>query len=385
MAFGLDYSMGMPPVADMKAAGVAFVCRYVGYFSGYNLNAIATPQGKCLTPGEAKTLLAGGMSPVSNYEWYATRPIDDGNGNRWTAEQAYTAGAWDAHTGNAIHLGCGGPSTAAIYLSGDWDFNTNTDGPLVAAYFKGAASAIGLARIGAYGGYWLIKFLFDNGLITYGWQTYAWSGGQWDPRAHIQQYSNGVNMSGLEVDYDRSIKSDYGQWTQGGTMVPANWKDANNILTAPNGVVVVRGFRDYVLNHNWDPANWPLAAEFSTGQLEASNTSIGAGDQQIFRWSMLGWTTIRGVFFEWIGQELAYIRQQVQRYAAQIQQLQAQAQTDAAQIAQLKAELAAAQTPTVQGVDPAAVKSFQTSAALKAHALVQGAQDLEAFITTTQV
>src|SRR5258708_19202113 len=190
------------------------------------------------------------------------------------------------------------------------------------------------------------------------------SGGQWEPRAHIQQYNNAVNMSGLEVDYDRSIKSDFGQWTQGGTMIPTGWHDANNILTAPNGVVVVRGFRDYVLNHNWDPANWPLAAEFSTGQLEASNTSIGAGDQQIFRWSMLGWTTIRGVFFEWIGQELAYIRQQVQRYAAQIQQLQAQAQTDAAQIVQLKAELAAVQTPTVQGVDPAKVADRLTALGL---------------------
>ena len=380
MAFGLDYSGGMPQVADMKAAGVAFVCRYVGYFSGYNLNAIATPQGKCLTPGEAKTLLAGGMSPVSNYEWYASRPIDDGFGNRWSTDQAYSAGVWDAHTGNTIHVGCGGPSTAALYLSGDWDFNTNTDGPLVAAYFKGAASVLGLARIGAYGGYWLIKFLFDNGLITYGWQTYAWSGSptQWDPRAHIQQYANRMNMSGVEVDYDRSMKSDYGQWTQGGTMVPAGWKDANNILTAPNGVVVVRGFRDYVLNHNWDPGNIPLAAEFGTSLLESSNPSLGGGTQQLFNWTMLGWTSARGVFFEWGVRELAFCRQQVQSKATQIQQLDAQ-------IAQLKAELAAAQQPTVQGVDPVAVKAFQTSAGLKAHALMPGAQDLEAFVTTTQV
>src|SRR5258708_21451598 len=261
MAFGLDYSGGMPAIDAMKAAGVAFVCRYVGYFSGYNMNAIATPQGKCLTPGEAKTLLASGMSPVSNYEWYATRPIDDGFGNRWTTDQAFAAGVWDAHTGNAIHVGCGGPATAALYLSGVWDFNTSTDGPLVASYFKGAASVLGLARIGAYGGYWLIKFLFDNGLITYGWQTYAWSGGQWDSRAHIQQYSNGVIMSGQSVDYDRSIKSDYGQWTQGGTMGPTGWHDDGTTLTAPNGVKVVHGFRDYVLAHNWDAANEPVMAE----------------------------------------------------------------------------------------------------------------------------
>src|SRR5258708_6386867 len=352
MAFGLDYSMGMPPISDMKAAGVAFVCRYTGYFSGYNLNAIATPQGKCLTPGEAKALISSGISPVSNYEWYATRPIDDGFGNRWTTDQAFNAGVWDAQTGNTIHLACGGPTGAALYFSADYDFNTNIDGSLVAAYFKGATSAIGLARMGGYGSYWLIKYLFDNGLITYGWQTYAWSGGQWDPRAHIQQYNNGVIMSGLEVDYDRSIKDDFGQWTQGGTMVPQGWTDHGTTLIAPNGVHVVHGFRDYVLAHNWDAANEPVMAEFGTSLLEASNPSLGGGSQQLFRWSMLGTTRQRGVFFEWLGQELAFCRQQVQSKAAQIQQLQAQAQTDAAQIAQLKAELAAVPPPTVQGVDP---------------------------------
>ena len=369
MAFGLDYSGGMPAISDMKAAKVEFVCRYTGYFSGYNMNAIATPQGKCLTPGEAKTLLAGGMSPVSNYEWYATRPIDDGFGNRWTTDQAFNAGVWDAHTGETIHVACGGPASAALYFSADYDFNTNTDSPLVAAYYKGAASVLGLARIGGYGGYWLIKYLFDNGLIAYGWQTYAWSGDgkggiYWDPRAHIQQYNNAVIMSGLEVDYDRSMKSDFGQWTQGGSMVPTGWHDDGTTLTAPNGVKVVHGFRDYVLAHNWDAANEPVMAEFGTSLLEASNPSLGGGSQQLFRWSMLGYTTQRGVFFEWLGQELAFCRQQVQSKAAQIQQLQAQAQTDAAQIAQLKAELAAAQQPTVQGVDPAKVADRLTALGL---------------------
>src|SRR5258707_424072 len=380
MAFGLDYSGGMPLIADMKAAGVAFVCRYTGYFSGYNLNAIATPQGKCLTPGEAKTLLASGMSPVSNYEWYASRPIDDGFGNRWTTDQAFNAGVWDAHTGNAIHVGCGGPTGAALYFSADYDFNTNTDSPLVAAYFKGIASVIGLARTGAYGGYWLIKFLFDNGLITYGWQTYAWSGSptQWDPRAHIQTYAHRMNMSGLEVDYDRSMQADFGQWMIGGTMVPQGWTDDGTTLTAPNGVKVVHGFRDWVLSHNWDPANEPVMAEFGTSLLEASNPSLGGGTQQLFNWTMLGWNASRGVFVEWGVRELAFCRQQVQSKAIQIQQLDAQ-------IAQLKAELAAAQTPTVQGVDPAAVHAFQTAVGMKTQQVIQPAQELGVLVVTPQL
>src|SRR5258708_4819206 len=333
MAFGLDYSGGMPLINDMKAAKVEFVCRYVGYFSGYNMNAIATPQGKCLTPGEAKTLLAGGMSPVSNYEWYATRPIDDGFGNRWSTDQAYSAGVWDAQTGNTIHVACGGPATAALYLSGDWDFNTSTDGALVAAYFKGAASVLGLARIGAYGGYWLIKFLFDNGLITYGWQTYAWSGGQWDPRAHIQQYNNGVIMSGVEVDYDRSMQADFGQWTQGGgTMtLPAGWHDDGTTLTCPNGVRIVLGFRNEILPlllaGKWSPTNPAIAPQFYTAHLEAANPLLGDGDQIIFRdGDVFGYphnpqgqdagmknTVIR----EWAALELVTTRPQVAQFSAQ--------------------------------------------------------------------
>jgi len=140
-------------------------------------------------------------------------------------------------------------------------------------------------------------------------------------------------------------------------MVPANWKDDGTTLTAPNGVKVVHGFRDYVLAHNWDAANEPVAAEFGTSLLESSNPSLGGGTQQLFNWTMLGWNAARGVFFEWGVRELAFCRQQVQSKATQIQQLDAQ-------IAQLKAELAAAQTPTVQGVDPAKVADRLTAIGL---------------------
>src|SRR5260221_7885777 len=149
-------------------------------------------------------------------------------------------------------------------------------------------------------------------------------------------------------------------YLQGGTTTmgtPAGWKDDGTTLTAPNGVHVVHGFRDYVLAHNWPQDNYPLASEFATGQLEASNASLGSGSQQVFRYAMLGWSQSRGVFFEWCGQELAYCRQQVQKYAAQIS-------LDTSQIAQLKAELAAAQTPAVQGVDATKVADRLTAIGL---------------------
>ena len=191
MAFGLDYSMGMPAIADMKAAGVEFVCRYVGYTSP------ELPQTKILTRAEASSITRAGMALVSNWEWTADRAL-----------QGYDIGRWDAQEADKRHRACGGPADRPIYFSVDDGVN----GALTADYFRGIASVIGLARTAAYGDDQVLAYLFDNKLITWGWQTYAWSGGAWEPRAHIQQYANGMSMSGLQVDWNRSMKTDFGQW-----------------------------------------------------------------------------------------------------------------------------------------------------------------------------
>src|SRR5260221_8611790 len=107
MTFGLDYVSG-PPIADLLAAKVSFVCRYTGYFSGYDINQPHIPQGKVLTPGEAKALLTVGISPVSNWEWYETRPLEGTD-----------AGKWDADKAHQIHLACGCPPDRPSYFSVD--------------------------------------------------------------------------------------------------------------------------------------------------------------------------------------------------------------------------------------------------------------------------
>lgn len=90
--------------------------------------------------------------------------------------------------------------------------------------------------------------------------------------------------------------------------VPTGWKDANGVLTAPNNIPVVMGFRDYILNNTWDATDWPLEPEHGQNPLEKSNPGLGNGSQQVFRYSMLGYTPDRGVFREWIGQELLALR-----------------------------------------------------------------------------
>jgi len=189
MAFGLDYVSG-PPIADMQAAKVAFVCRYLSEVN-------PATQVKLLMPQEARALSAAGISIVSNYEWYANRPLE-----------GYVAGVQDAQIAASQHKACGGPVDRPIYFSVDADV-----APVdVAKYFEGIASVLGKGRVGAYGSYRVLEYLFNMGLISWGWQTYAWSAGAWEPRAHIQQYLNGVSFSGHSVDYNRSVMPDFGQW-----------------------------------------------------------------------------------------------------------------------------------------------------------------------------
>lgn len=45
--------------------------------------------------------------------------------------------------------------------------------------------------------------------------------------------------------------------------IPSGWRDDGRTLTAPNGVPVVRGFRDWILAHGWDAGNVPM--KVSTG------------------------------------------------------------------------------------------------------------------------
>jgi hypothetical protein len=103
----------------------------------------------------------------------------------------------------------------------------------------------------------------------------------------------------------------------GGVMTsgtPQGWHDTGTVLKAPNGVPVIKGFRDYILNHpTWDTNNWPLQPEEARNPLEVSNPSLGAGTQQIFRLGALEWTPARGVFVAWIGQEVIALRKLIHK------------------------------------------------------------------------
>lgn len=98
--------------------------------------------------------------------------------------------------------------------------------------------------------------------------------------------------------------------------IPAGWtyNAQMHILTASNGIEVKYApFVDEVLKGSWNPIDVPLETDIALPSLEDSNPSLGAGVQQIFRFTMLGDVQGKGVIREWIGQELLYYRE---RYAA---------------------------------------------------------------------
>jgi hypothetical protein len=108
--------------------------------------------------------------------------------------------------------------------------------------------------------------------------------------------------------------------------VPAGWHDNGTTLTAPNGHLVVRGFREYILAHTWNEHNLPLDEEVALNPLEESNPSLGAGSQQVFNWTTLEWTATRGVFVAWTGPELLKVRVERDTMKAHVASLKSQLQ-----------------------------------------------------------
>lgn len=192
--FGIDYAWSHPSVSAMRSAGVKFVCRYLSHDAS-----------KDLSRGEADRLSEAGIWIVVVWETTANRALSGRAG-----------GVADAQDAARQAAACGMPGDRPIYFAVDWDASASQQAT-INAYLDGAASVIGRDRVGMYAGYGPIKRAFDAGKITYGWQTYAWSAGRWDSRAHIQQYRNGVRVGGADCDYDRAMKSDYGQWRVGVT------------------------------------------------------------------------------------------------------------------------------------------------------------------------
>lgn len=182
---GADYSWGRPQLSAAKAAGVTFVSRYLSW-------NVPSQVGKVITPGERDQILGAGIDIFANWEYDAK----DALGGSAAGAIIGKAAAYQA-------AGLGYPRGACLFNSADWDVS-DSEKAVVGAHFAALRPEY-RARgylLGAYGSYWLLKYLFDHNLIDEGWQTYAWSGGYWDSRARLRQVQNGVKIGGADCDWD---------------------------------------------------------------------------------------------------------------------------------------------------------------------------------------
>ncbi|GAA1545622.1 hypothetical protein GCM10009678_30320 [Actinomadura kijaniata] len=191
--FGIDYAWGRPGPAALKRAGAKFVCRYLSH----------DRTGKNLTRAEAEELSRAGIWLVVVWETTASRALSGRAG-----------GVADAREAQRQASAVGMPAGRPIYFAVDFDAGPSHQAA-INAYLDGAAGVLGRFRVGLYGGYGPVKRALDAGRAAWAWQTYAWSGGRWDRRAQLQQYSNEHRLNGVSVDYNRAVADDYGQWRVG--------------------------------------------------------------------------------------------------------------------------------------------------------------------------
>lgn len=185
----LDYSFARPDPAYIKSQGFEGVIRYLS----------PDPSSKkVLTVQERDALRAAGLAIGLVWESYAMR-----------GKEGYEAGVQDGRAALSQASNLGFPDHLPVYFAIDWDA-TAEEQSNINEYFHGVRSVFGSRKVGAYGGYYVIKRLFDVSKIDYGWQTYAWSDGLWDNRAQLRQILN--DQWNGQVDFDESTTGDWGGW-----------------------------------------------------------------------------------------------------------------------------------------------------------------------------
>lgn len=188
MATALDYSEGRPSGAAVKKDGHAGVVRYAG-----------TPgRGKNITKAEFQDLDRNGIGVALVYE----NKAGDALLGRAAGGAAAAAIVFDARN-------IGFPATRPLYFAVDQDITTQM--PAVIEYFRGINNVIGVARTGAYGEADVIDALFAAGVISYGWQTAAWSKSRKAKKAHLFQRIGTAIVGGVGCDVNDILATDWGQ------------------------------------------------------------------------------------------------------------------------------------------------------------------------------
>lgn len=238
----VDYSWGRPNVAELKRLGIKVVMRYL----------CRSDNGKRLKAPEARALQAAGIDIVSNYEETAARMLD-----------GRSAGVSDAKVALQQHKDAGGPPTAPIYWSIDFDASSSQLDKCW-QYLEGVASVTGWDRIGVYGGYKSIDYVHKKGKVKLLWSTYAWSSGKVHPATNLYQWQNNVTVAGALVDKNEMRTPYVGQW---GASPPASAVSGEPLLglQLKDSGERVKGLQ-YILKHCGHPVTITGVYDYDTAR-----------------------------------------------------------------------------------------------------------------------
>lgn len=189
--FGVDYSFARPDIATLAERNVKLAGRYL-----WNTRYQDGRTNKGIGLAEYNALLAKGIAPFYFYEEDKSDPI-----------QGFAEGVRQAKAAEGHRIRENLPALP-IYFPVDYDAPDSAI-PAIIEGLRGAATVVGIDRVGVYAKYSVVQAAFNSGVIKFACQTYAWSQGQWDPRAQLRQWSNG--QYGDMVDFQYAMAAEFGQ------------------------------------------------------------------------------------------------------------------------------------------------------------------------------
>lgn len=194
MAEGVDFSRdGFPGAGLLRQTGKTFVGRYV-------VDDLS-PGGRGITAQEYADYRA------NNVDVYVYWESTEG----WMLD-GFAAGQQAARNAESNLANAGMPATTPVYFACDFDA-TPEDQVAIDDCLRGAASVMGIERVGIYGGYWIVKRCYENKTASFFCQTSAWSGGNVHPNVHLYQYAYNAYFNGVNCDLVRSYQGNFGQAT----------------------------------------------------------------------------------------------------------------------------------------------------------------------------
>lgn len=199
MAEGVDYSR----TANANWTGLAAAFQANGkHFVGRYVVNDKSPLGRGISRDEYAAMLRVGISTFAYWE--------SSEGWMMGGDAAGVSAAQNAQQ-NIISSGL--PDDIPVYFACDFDASPGDQGAIDQC-LRGCARVLGKERVGIYGGFHVIKRCHENGTARWFCQTLAWSGGQWFPGNHLEQYDTSGNfIFGTDVDLVRSVQQHFGQST----------------------------------------------------------------------------------------------------------------------------------------------------------------------------